>query len=131
MRIGDPDSKTTLPPRGLDPDPSSMLCCVTVREQCNVRSLRAVWSSRATTLNLDRGSISVNPFSVPVWRASIFQGGSKFAAFCSKAFFFTPQVGNIFFSLNGGCFFFFLISMYPLGIKWRTFNSEKVWMMDA
>ena len=29
MRIGDPDSKTTLPPHGLDPDQSCVLCCVT------------------------------------------------------------------------------------------------------
>ena len=35
-----------------------VLCCVTVREQRNVCSLRAVWSSRATTLNPDRGSVS-------------------------------------------------------------------------
>ena len=32
MRIGDPDSKTTLPPHSLDPDPRCVLCYVTVRE---------------------------------------------------------------------------------------------------
>ena len=32
MWIEDPDQKTTLPPHGLDLDPSSVLCCVTVRE---------------------------------------------------------------------------------------------------
>ena len=35
-----------------------VLCCVTVHEQCNARSLRAVWSSCTTTLSPDRGSVS-------------------------------------------------------------------------
>ena len=60
-----------VPPR-YDKGPSCVLCCVTVREndpvqQCNARSLRAVWSSRETTLNPDRGSGS----SVPGFSARV------------------------------------------------------------
>ena len=50
MRIGDLDPKTTLPPHGLDTDPSCVLYCVTVLrgsardpvQQCNEHSQRAV-----------------------------------------------------------------------------------------
>ena len=64
--IGDPDPKTTLPPHGLNLDPSCVLCCMTVPrdfswdsvQQCNARSLRALWNSHDTTLNLIQGSRS-------------------------------------------------------------------------
>ena len=42
MRIGDLDSKTTLPPQGLDPDPSRVLCCVTVRKIQSSGAMRVV-----------------------------------------------------------------------------------------
>ena len=57
MRIGDPDSKTTSPPHGLDPDLNCMLCCVTVLRE-SAHSLRAMWSACDTTLNQDWGSES-------------------------------------------------------------------------
>ena len=60
VRPLDPDSKTTLPPHCLDPDPSCVLClCDNAWDpvkQCNAHSLRTVWSSRVTTLNPYRGS---------------------------------------------------------------------------
>ena len=49
---------STRPQSESEPDPSSVLCCVTVREKRNARSLRAVWNSRVTTLNPDQGSVS-------------------------------------------------------------------------
>ena len=47
MLIGDPDSKTTLPPHGLDSDLSCVLCCVTacatVREFQSSSAMRVVY----------------------------------------------------------------------------------------
>ena len=40
-------------------------------KQCNAHSLCAVWSSRVTTLNPDRGSGSSKSVSVPVWRGPL------------------------------------------------------------
>ena len=60
MRIGDPDSKTALPPHDLDSDPSYVLCCVTVREIHSSSAMRVVCvpcgALRETTLNPDPGS---------------------------------------------------------------------------
>ena len=49
-------------------------CFGTVREiqsSSATRSLRAMWSSHESTLNLDRDLDPVNPVSVPVWRAPL------------------------------------------------------------
>ena len=61
MWIRDPFPKTTLPPHGLDLDPSCVLYCVTVLQdivwdpvhQCNMR-MCTIWSLCETTLNLYR-----------------------------------------------------------------------------
>ena len=73
MRIGDSDSKTTLPLHGLDPDPSCVLCCVTVSEIQSSSAMRVVCvpcgaHARPHWIRIGDPD-SVNPFSVPVWRA--------------------------------------------------------------
>ena len=70
----DLDSKTTLPPHGLDPDPSCMLlCCVTVRKIQSSSVMRVVcvrFGAHARPSWIRIGDPHpVNPFSVPVWRA--------------------------------------------------------------
>ena len=78
MRIGDPDSKTTLPPHGLDPDLSCVLCCVTVREIQSSSAMRVVCVPCGAHVRPHWIRIgdpdSVNPFSVPVRRAPLIWG---------------------------------------------------------
>ena len=56
-----PNSKTTFPPHGLDPDPSFVLCCVTVRVIQSSSAMRVVCvlcgAHTRPQLNLDWGSV--------------------------------------------------------------------------
>ena len=71
MRNEDPDPKTILPPHGLYPDPSCVLCCdcVTVhRSVMRVVYVPCVAHVRPHWIRI-RDPDPVNLVSVPVWRA--------------------------------------------------------------
>ena len=120
---------STQPRSGSD---QCVLCCVTVREQCNARSLRAMWSSHATTLNPYRGSVSSESvFSARVESPNMFQSLSSKVHWFSKMYTkntdYIPVVGIIFMSHQLHFFYCFMLTFRYVGIFfWNDSYSNHI-----